>query len=301
MPLPLLAIGAANAAMWGYRALRLHRAASAMRTAAGAAKAGAKAGAKKLGQGYNNTIERGVQKAMGTSKTVVPAKPGFVQKGRQYKFVNQKTGEGVNRKTAERFASVQRAKLARNVATTKSAINTTVGTTAAVEAGSRLMSMAPKKVEQPKPTDMSDLKNFKEPGAFTIPKGKSAAKPARNRGAKPKGATPATTTPALPVPKGIDEPVHTQPKGVMKAQAGTSQSSEPEITMSSIMKKFSVADAKSAGLKASNAEAKSTGFMGSFQRFTEGNIDQEGSAAYNKYGAGRGYQELLKQAKAKKK
>lgn len=82
----------------------------------------------------------------------------------------------------------------------------------------------------------------------------------------------------------------------------SSAASEPEITMKDIMAKFSVADAKKVGLDTSNAELKANPqtFKGSFQRFTEGNIDQEGSTAYNKYGAGRGYQELLKKAKAKK-
>jgi len=47
---------------------------------------------------------------------------------------------------------------------------------------------------------------------------------------------------------------------------------------------------KRAGLAASNAElaAKPQGFLESFRRLGEGNIDQPGSEAYNKYGAGRG-------------
>lgn len=47
---------------------------------------------------------------------------------------------------------------------------------------------------------------------------------------------------------------------------------------------------KRAGLAASNAElaAKPQGFFESFKRLGEGNIDQPGSEAYNKYGAGRG-------------
>ena len=44
---------------------------------------------------------------------------------------------------------------------------------------------------------------------------------------------------------------------------------------------------KAAGLAASNAEKKSSGFLG-LGRFLEGNIDQKGSEAYNKYGAGYG-------------
>ena len=56
---------------------------------------------------------------------------------------------------------------------------------------------------------------------------------------------------------------------------------------------------KRAGLEVSNAElaAKPKGFIGSLSRFTEGNIDQPGSEAYNKYGAGRG--RALEAAKAK--
>jgi len=44
---------------------------------------------------------------------------------------------------------------------------------------------------------------------------------------------------------------------------------------------------KTAGLAASNAEKKSSGFLG-LGRFLEGNIDQKGSEAYEKYGAGYG-------------
>jgi hypothetical protein len=55
---------------------------------------------------------------------------------------------------------------------------------------------------------------------------------------------------------------------------------------------------KRAGLEASNAElaAKPQGFFESFRRLGEGNIDQPGSEAYNKYGAGRG--RALEAAKA---
>ena len=53
------------------------------------------------------------------------------------------------------------------------------------------------------------------------------------------------------------------------------------------------ASLKKAGLAASNKDA-SKGFAGSFKRLFEGNIDNAGSAAYKKYGAGRGLSELLK-------
>jgi hypothetical protein len=53
---------------------------------------------------------------------------------------------------------------------------------------------------------------------------------------------------------------------------------------------------KALGLAASNAEKKSSGFFG---RFGEGNIDEKGSEAYNKYGAGYGRRlEAEKAAKA---
>jgi hypothetical protein len=53
---------------------------------------------------------------------------------------------------------------------------------------------------------------------------------------------------------------------------------------------------KALGLAASNAEKKSSGF---FSRFAEGNIDEKGSEAYNKYGAGYGRRlEAEKAAKA---
>ena len=45
--------------------------------------------------------------------------------------------------------------------------------------------------------------------------------------------------------------------------------------------------AKTAGLAASNAEKKSSGFLG-LGRLFQGNIDEKGSEAYNKYGAGYG-------------
>jgi hypothetical protein len=91
--------------------------------------------------------------------------------------------------------------------------------------------------------------------------------------------------------------------GNTKTVTASSAASEPEITMKDIMAKFSVSDAKKVGLDTSNAELKAnpSTFLGSFQRFTEGNIDQEGSTAYKKYGAGRGYDELLKREQAKRK
>ena len=63
---------------------------------------------------------------------------------------------------------------------------------------------------------------------------------------------------------------------------------------SSVMK----ADLTEAGLKkAGLAASNSGGFGGSFKRLFEGNIDQKGSEAYNKYGAGRGLAELAKKKK----
>lgn len=47
---------------------------------------------------------------------------------------------------------------------------------------------------------------------------------------------------------------------------------------------------KSIGLKSSKSDEKG----GMFDRLTEGNIDQSGSKAYDKYGAGRGRMEVLK-------
>ena len=47
------------------------------------------------------------------------------------------------------------------------------------------------------------------------------------------------------------------------------------------------AEFKAAGLAASNAEKKSSGFLG-LGRLFQGNIDEKGSEAYNKYGAGYG-------------
>jgi hypothetical protein len=44
---------------------------------------------------------------------------------------------------------------------------------------------------------------------------------------------------------------------------------------------------KAAGLSASNAKKESSGFLG-LGRLFEGNIDQKGSEAYEKYGAGAG-------------
>lgn len=66
---------------------------------------------------------------------------------------------------------------------------------------------------------------------------------------------------------------------------------------SSVMKAdLTDAALKKSGLAASKGEG-SSGFFGSFKRLFEGNIDQKGSEAYNKYGAGRGLAELKKKTK----
>lgn len=121
MPLPLVTLGglalrglfmAGKAAYRGYA-----------KPAGGALARGFQATNKALDKGSKAIAE----KALGTSRTVVPEKT--VIKGRQYNYVNQKTGEGVNTKTAERFASVQKAKRDRLARTIKGgAIDTAVAT-----------------------------------------------------------------------------------------------------------------------------------------------------------------------------
>ena len=66
-----------------------------------------------------------------------------------------------------------------------------------------------------------------------------------------------------------------------------------EVNSSVMTADLTEAGLKKAGLAASNSE----GFGGSFKRLFEGNIDQKGSEAYNKYGAGRGLAELAKKKK----
>jgi hypothetical protein len=88
-----------------------------------------------------------------------------------------------------------------------------------------------------------------------------------------------------------DRPQRTvfQTEGTKVATASPVQDAAPDEA--SIMKKYGVSNLKQLGLAVSNAERKanpSGGAFASFQRFTEGNIDQAGSAAYSKYGAGYG-------------
>lgn len=140
--------------------------------------------------------------------------------------------------------------------------------------------------------------------ASKIVKGKAAAGGSRSVAKPAPVAKPAVSTDKPPAEKATSGASVTDLNGnKTTAVTASSAASEPEITMKDIMAKFSVADAKQVGLDTSNAELKKNPqtFLGSFQRFTEGNIDQEGSAAYSKYGAGRGYDELLKREQAKRK
>jgi hypothetical protein len=84
-------------------------------------------------------------------------------------------------------------------------------------------------------------------------------------------------------------------KAGMSVDGGMSDRVSNLGTVTSNVMKADLTDAslKKAGLAASNKNA-SKGFAGSFKRLFEGNIDQAGSAAYKKYGAGRGLSELLK-------
>jgi hypothetical protein len=84
-------------------------------------------------------------------------------------------------------------------------------------------------------------------------------------------------------------------KAGMSVDGGMSDRVSNLGTVTSNVMRADLTDAslKKAGLAASNKNA-SKGFAGSFKRLFEGNIDQAGSAAYKKYGAGRGLSELLK-------
>lgn len=123
---------------------------------------------------------------------------------------------------------------------------------------------------------------------------------------KPTAANTATTTAAnnaKPPTTAAKPPTKFVGQGLRKTgmsvsgSLGDSVSSSLGKVTSNVMKAdLTDASLKKAGLAASNKDA-SKGFAGSFKRLFEGNIDNAGSAAYKKYGAGRGLSELLKARK----
>ena len=114
----------------------------------------------------------------------------------------------------------------------------------------------------------------------------SAAKPVKTTAAATTSA--AAKTPTKFVGQGLR-------KAGMSVDGGMSDrvSSLGNVTSNVMKADLTDASLKKAGLAASNKDA-SKGFAGSFKRLFEGNIDNAGSAAYKKYGAGRGLSELLK-------
>jgi hypothetical protein len=111
--------------------------------------------------------------------------------------------------------------------------------------------------------------------------------------------TPVKTTAAATTSAAAKTPVKFVGQGLRKAgmsvsgSIGDSVSSLGNVTSNVMKADLTDASLKKAGLAASNKDA-SKGFAGSFKRLFEGNIDNAGSAAYKKYGAGRGLSELLK-------
>jgi hypothetical protein len=124
--------------------------------------------------------------------------------------------------------------------------------------------------------------------AVTKPDKAQVKKPVKATVKEPVKATGAATTPTKFVGQGLR-------KAGMSVDGGMSDRVSNLGTVTSNVMKADLTDAslKKAGLAASNKNA-SKGFAGSFKRLFEGNIDQAGSAAYKKYGAGRGLSELLK-------
>jgi hypothetical protein len=325
MVAPLIG-GAIALGSWAYRGYKLAKSAKAVKKGIDAVRAGGnavKSAGQKVSQGYNRGIEKGVEKAMGTSKTVVPAPANTVIKGRPYKFINQKTGEGVNRKTAERFASVQRAKRDKYVGEVKSVVKTG----AAVETGRQVYNaVSDATAPKPKQGEQADARrvdnaidaknNPNQSGKYNFPntagagQGKrGAAKVIADAKAGDKKVAPSATKPRVmanvenagiakkPAAAPNRPPAELANSGgaTMPSSSPSSvqvgASAEPEVSEASIMKKYNVSNLKQLGLAVSNEERKSnasSGAFASFQRFAEGNIDQEGSAAYNKYGAGYG-------------
>jgi hypothetical protein len=130
--------------------------------------------------------------------------------------------------------------------------------------------------------------------AVTKPDKAQVKKPVKATVKEPVKATGAATTSAA-----AKTPTKFVGQGLRKAgmsvDGGMSDRVSNLGTVTSNVMKADLTDAslKKAGLAASNKNA-SKGFAGSFKRLFEGNIDQAGSAAYKKYGAGRGLSELLK-------
>jgi len=124
--------------------------------------------------------------------------------------------------------------------------------------------------------------------------GKKKREGGQARSLKPVKAAVAATTSAA-----AKTPVKFVGQGLRKAgmsvsgSIGDSVSSLGNVTSNVMKADLTDASLKKAGLAASNKDA-SKGFAGSFKRLFEGNIDNAGSAAYKKYGAGRGLSELLK-------
>jgi len=122
---------------------------------------------------------------------------------------------------------------------------------------------------------------------------------------KPSAANTATTTVAnnaKPQTTAAKKPTKFVGQGLrktgMSVDGGMSDrvSNLGKVTSNVMKADLTDASLKKAGLAASNKDA-SKGFAGSFKRLFEGNIDNVGSAAYKKYGAGRGLSELFKARK----
>lgn len=131
----------------------------------------------------------------------------------------------------------------------------------------------------------------------------AAPKPLTRSVAKPSAPVASVDVTPSAAARADDRPKRTvfQTEGTKVASAAPQEAAPDEA---SIMKKYGVSNLKQLGLAVSNAERKanpSGGAFSSFQRFTEGNIDQAGSAAYNKYGEGYGKSVVEREIAAFKK
>lgn len=339
MPIPAILSGAVALGTWGYRAYKLAKGAKAVKNTVNAVRAGGnavKSAGQKVGQGYTKTIEKGVDKVMGASKTVQPAPANTVIKGRPYKFINPKTGQGVKRTVAERQASILQARKDKYVKEVKSVISTG----AAVETGRQVYNaVSDATAPKPKQGEQADVRrvdnaiaaknNPNQSGKYNFPNTAGAGQGKRGAAgviadAKASGKKVAPSAPKPRVTANVEDagiakkpaaapnrpPAELANSGGAKMPASSPSSvqvgatAEPEVTEASIMKKYNVSNLKQLGLAVSNEERKSnssSGAFSSFQRFAEGNIDQEGSAAYNKYGAGYGKAVVEREIAAAKK
>lgn len=197
-------------------------------------------------------------------------------------------------------------------AATGGAKPSTLGNAAALGAAAVAAASTP----DPKPASNAnsggtiDTRNVQTPAASApapAPAPKAPPKPKVMRvqtGAKGGTKTSAVSTGTTSVAsKDAEGAEVSQPAGVtIKAQDNVQsvQGSGNMDTPKDPAEGVSVEELKRIGLEESNKELAAKGGGGLWQRLKDGNIDQAGSAAYNKYGAGYGREVLRRRAAAAK-